>query len=41
MIKRWEIKKHDRAAVNALAAELGVKPLIAALLIARGFDTKE
>ena len=41
MIKRWEIKKHDRTAVNALAAELGVKPLIAALLIARGFDTQE
>ena len=41
MIKRWEIKKHDRAVVNALAEELGVKPLIAALLIARGFDNAE
>ena len=41
MIKRWEIKKHDRAAVNELAARLGVQPLIAALLISRGFDTEE
>jgi hypothetical protein len=41
MIKRWEIKKHHRAAVNSLAAELRVKPLVAALLIARGHDTVE
>lgn len=41
MIKRWEIKRHDRGAVNSLAAELGVKPLVAALLIARGFDNAE
>lgn len=41
MIKRWEINKHDRAAVNELAARLGVQPLIAALLISRGFDTEE
>lgn len=41
MIKRWEIKKHDHAAVNELAARLGVQPLIAALLISRGFDTEE
>jgi single-stranded-DNA-specific exonuclease len=41
MIKRWEIKKHDRAAANQLAAELNVKPLIAALLISRGYDTPE
>jgi single-stranded-DNA-specific exonuclease len=41
MIKRWEVKKYDRAAVNVLAAELSVKPLVAALLIARGFDNAE
>jgi single-stranded-DNA-specific exonuclease len=41
MIKRWDIKKHDRAAVNALADQLRVKPLIAALLISRGHDTAE
>jgi single-stranded-DNA-specific exonuclease len=41
MIKRWEIKRHDRAAVNSLAQDLGVKPLIGALLISRGFETPE
>ena len=41
MIKRWEIKKHDRAAVNSLAASLDVQPIVAALLIARGHDTQE
>src|SRR5262249_34519114 len=33
--------KHDRAAVSELAARLGVKPLVAALLIIRGYDTEE
>jgi single-stranded-DNA-specific exonuclease len=37
--KRWIIRKHDAEAINKLAAELGVLPLIAALLIARGHDT--
>src|SRR6187549_552869 len=37
--KRWTIRKHDADAVNKLAAELSVKPLIAALLIARGHDS--
>ena len=41
MQKRWVIGKHDQATVRSLAEELQVKPLIAALLIARGFDTKE
>ncbi|MEQ1923499.1 MAG: DHH family phosphoesterase, partial [Pyrinomonadaceae bacterium] len=41
MKKRWTIRKHDAAAINLLAAELGVKPLIAALLISRGHDTPE
>lgn len=39
--KRWKIRKHDADAVNLLAAKLGVKPLIAALLIVRGHDTAE
>jgi single-stranded-DNA-specific exonuclease len=38
MQKRWKIRKHDAEAVNRLAADLHVKPLVAALLIARGHD---
>jgi len=41
MQKRWIIRKHDADAVNALAAELNVLPIVAALLISRGYDTKE
>jgi len=41
MNKRWNIQKHDADAVNKLAAELDIKPLVAALLISRGHDTKE
>ena len=41
MQKRWTIRKHDADAVNKLASELDVKPLVAALLIARGHDTSE
>jgi single-stranded-DNA-specific exonuclease len=39
--KRWIVQKHDRAAAEAMAATLGVHPLTAALLIARGLDTEE
>jgi single-stranded-DNA-specific exonuclease len=39
--KRWTIRKHDAEAVNKLARELSVKPLVAALLIARGYDDPE
>jgi single-stranded-DNA-specific exonuclease len=39
--KRWTIRKHDADAVNKLALELSVKPLVAALLIARGYDDGE
>jgi len=39
MQKRWTIRKHDADAVNKLASELNVKPLVAALLIARGYDS--
>lgn len=38
---RWTIKKHDRAIVSALASELGVSPVIAAMLINRGFADAE
>ncbi len=39
--KRWTIRKHDADAVNRLASQLNVKPLVAALLIARGYGTPE
>lgn len=39
MRKHWVIAKHNADAVNKLANELGVRPLISALLIARGYDT--
>ena len=41
MDKTWIIQKHDHARAGALAAELNVSPLVAALLIARGHDTAE
>jgi single-stranded-DNA-specific exonuclease len=41
VVKRWNIRKHDAAAVNKLASELNVKPLTAALLISRGHDTSD
>ena len=39
--KRWIIQKHDHDAARRLASELNVKPLVAAMLIARGFDNAE
>src|SRR4028119_14075 len=39
MKKRWSIQKHDLGQVRQLASELNVAPLIAALLISRGFET--
>ncbi|MEO8071641.1 MAG: single-stranded-DNA-specific exonuclease RecJ [Acidobacteriota bacterium] len=41
VMKRWTIQKHDRAEVKNLADSLKVSPLIAALLITRGFETAE
>src|SRR5262249_10298663 len=35
------ITKHDRAAVAEMSARLGLKPIIAALLISRGYETYE
>lgn len=39
--KRWNIQKHDHEAALALAKTLGVEPIIAALLIARGLGDVE
>lgn len=39
--KKWTIRKHDHERVQQFARELGVQPLIAALLIARGYDTQD
>lgn len=41
LTKRWTIAKHDHNAARALGLELGLHPLTAALLIARGHDTPE
>nr|HMS42785.1 DHH family phosphoesterase [Pyrinomonadaceae bacterium] len=41
MNKRWNILKHDREQLIPLSQSLKVSPLIAALLISRGFDTPE
>lgn len=40
-MKRWNILKHDRDKIIPLSQSLKVSPLIAALLISRGFDTHE
>lgn len=37
--KKWNIVKHDQERVRTFAAELCVPPLVAALLLARGYDT--
>ena len=38
-MKRWNILKHDREQVAKLAKELDILPIIAALLVSRGFET--
>ena len=40
-MKRWTIKKHDFEAVKTLSEKLAVSPLVAALLISRGYETVE
>jgi single-stranded-DNA-specific exonuclease len=40
-MKRWNEIKHDRNQVSRLADALKVQPLIAALLISRGYDSEE
>lgn len=39
--KRWSITKHDHDAAKRFASELHCSPLLAALLIARGYDAAE
>ncbi|HMU32962.1 MAG TPA: single-stranded-DNA-specific exonuclease RecJ [Pyrinomonadaceae bacterium] len=39
--KKWTIRKHDHERVQQFGRDLGVHPLVAALLIARGYDTRE
>ncbi len=41
MEKRWIIQKHDHAKAAHLADEIKVSRLVAALLIARGYETSE
>ncbi len=38
MKKRWNIKKHDYDKVSELASQIGASPLVAALLISRGYE---
>ena len=40
-MKRWTIQKHDREEVIKLSQAFKVSPLVAALLISRGFETPE
>ncbi len=40
-MKRWNIQKHNKNEAAKLADKLKISPLVAALLIARGFDTFE
>lgn len=40
-MKRWKIQQHSTQKSDKLANELGVSQLIASLLIARGYDSKE
>jgi single-stranded-DNA-specific exonuclease len=40
-MKRWTIKKHNHDEVKLLANALKVSPLVAALLITRGYETDE
>lgn len=40
-MKRWAIQKHNQEEVKLLANALKVSPLVAALLITRGYETEE
>lgn len=41
MQKRWTIRKHNQEEVKALAKTMQLSPIIAALLISRGYETEE
>ncbi|MGI8813352.1 MAG: single-stranded-DNA-specific exonuclease RecJ [Pyrinomonadaceae bacterium] len=38
MAKVWSVQKHDHEAVRSMSASLGIKPVVAAILIARGYS---
>jgi single-stranded-DNA-specific exonuclease len=38
LLRRWEIQEHDKDRCRSFGSEIGVSPLIAGLLIARGYD---
>ena len=40
-MKRWTIQKHNQDEVRRLAGELNLPPIVAALLISRGYETEE
>ncbi|MCW5960487.1 MAG: single-stranded-DNA-specific exonuclease RecJ [Pyrinomonadaceae bacterium] len=40
-MKRWNVQQHDYDQVRQFAADLKVAPIVAALLISRGFDAAE
>lgn len=40
-MKRWTVKKHNREQVAQLANALNISPIVAALLISRGYDSEE
>ena len=41
MQKRWTIEKHNYDAVKSLANQLKISPVVAALLVSRGYQTEE
>jgi single-stranded-DNA-specific exonuclease len=40
-MKRWNILKHDREKLISLSQSLKISPLVAALLVSRGYDTED
>ena len=40
-MKRWTVTKHDRDQVSQLANAIQISPIVAALLISRGYETVE
>jgi single-stranded-DNA-specific exonuclease len=39
--RRWILREHDSARVGRIASDLGVSPIVASLLLARGYESKE
>ena len=40
-LREWNVRGYDEAHATALAAQLGVSPVVAGLLVARGIETEE